>query len=324
MANETKIEWCDSTLNLEMGCAGCELWNPAKGITTCYAGRLVEKYGGRKGWPKNFRTPQIFPERMNLALRWGDLTGMRRASKPWLNWYPRLIFLNDMGDTFTDGLAPDWLAQFLPAISHSSHQFLVLTKRPAAAATFFRKHGLPVNVWIGVSVTSPDNLSRLDYLRRPPLSNATIRFVSIEPVLRQGIFIKQWTDCLDWVIAGGGTGPDATPIHGTVFRKIRNDAKDADLPFFFKSHGEWIHEMDCPPDMAAAGFPSHEFSDKTLAFRVGPLATHPGIGGKEWREMPLIEKLRSCNGTAQDLFATAGSSSSASPMDSGGDGGNAA
>jgi protein gp37 len=47
MAIHTDIEWCDSSLNLAMGCDGCELWNPARGVKHCYAGVLTGKYGGR-------------------------------------------------------------------------------------------------------------------------------------------------------------------------------------------------------------------------------------------------------------------------------------
>lgn len=46
MGRETKIEWCDSTLNLQMGCDGCELWNPAAGVKHCYAGTLTNIYAG--------------------------------------------------------------------------------------------------------------------------------------------------------------------------------------------------------------------------------------------------------------------------------------
>lgn len=41
MSNETKIEWCDSTINPVMGCSGCELWNEER--KTCYAGHKRRK-----------------------------------------------------------------------------------------------------------------------------------------------------------------------------------------------------------------------------------------------------------------------------------------
>jgi len=112
MSRETNIEWCDSSLNLMMGCDGCELWNPAKGIKHCYAGVLTERYAGvNAGFPKSFDQPKIFRERIYDIAKWHDLTGKDRADKPWLNGMPRLIFLNDMGDTFTESLDLNWLAE---------------------------------------------------------------------------------------------------------------------------------------------------------------------------------------------------------------------
>ena len=35
MARHTKIQWCDSTVNPVMGCAGCELWNTKTGNFSC-------------------------------------------------------------------------------------------------------------------------------------------------------------------------------------------------------------------------------------------------------------------------------------------------
>jgi len=73
MAEKTEIQYCDSTLNLQMGCDGCELWEP-KGVQTCYAGRIIEEYAGHPGFPASFSQPKIFPDRMATALKWRDLT----------------------------------------------------------------------------------------------------------------------------------------------------------------------------------------------------------------------------------------------------------
>jgi hypothetical protein len=40
MAKDTKIEWADDTVNAEMGCDGCELWDPKNRVRICYAGVL--------------------------------------------------------------------------------------------------------------------------------------------------------------------------------------------------------------------------------------------------------------------------------------------
>src|ERR1039457_5554806 len=37
----TKIQWCHSTINPEMGCDGCELWKPAAAIAAIVLAMLV-------------------------------------------------------------------------------------------------------------------------------------------------------------------------------------------------------------------------------------------------------------------------------------------
>lgn len=45
---------------------------------------------------------------------------------------------------------------------------------------------------------------------------------------------------LDWVIAGGESGPRARPMHPDWARSLRDQCGDAGVPFFFKQWGEWI------------------------------------------------------------------------------------
>jgi hypothetical protein len=113
MGMHAGIEYCDSTLNLEMGCDGCELWNPKAGVKQCYAGMETDRRKGGLGWPEAFEIPRIFLERLPGALKWPDLAGKARPDKPWLDGMPRIIFLDDMGDTFTESLPDDWLAPAL-------------------------------------------------------------------------------------------------------------------------------------------------------------------------------------------------------------------
>ena len=46
MSLHTPIEWCDSAVNPVMGCDGCELWQPDKGIRHCYAGTIHQVRAG--------------------------------------------------------------------------------------------------------------------------------------------------------------------------------------------------------------------------------------------------------------------------------------
>jgi hypothetical protein len=94
--------WADDTVNTETGCDGCELWDPKNKVRISYAGLQTERMlskGPLKGWPPAFDEPKIFPGRIAAAARWTDLTGTARENKPWLNGLPRMIFVNDMGDT---------------------------------------------------------------------------------------------------------------------------------------------------------------------------------------------------------------------------------
>lgn len=47
------------------------------------------------------------------------------------------------------------------------------------------------------------------------------------------------THNIDWVIAGGETGPGARPMHPDWVRSLRDQCQSAQVPFFFKSWGEW-------------------------------------------------------------------------------------
>jgi protein gp37 len=133
-----------------MGCQGCELWNRERKI--CYAGRSTENKKGQKGWPESFDKPTLFLERVEPTLKWGPLTEREREAKPWIPAdYPRVIFLNDMGDTFSTTLPLNWMAPLLPRIAASPHQFLVLTKRPSMLRKFAERFPLPANLWPGTT-----------------------------------------------------------------------------------------------------------------------------------------------------------------------------
>ena len=44
-------------------------------------------------------------------------------------------------------------------------------------------------------------------------------------------------DGIDWVIAGGESGPGARPMHSAWVRDIRDRCVQSDVPFFFKQWG---------------------------------------------------------------------------------------
>lgn len=54
------------------------------------------------------------------------------------------------------------------------------------------------------------------------------------------IVVPPDTPVIDWVIAGGETGPNARPCNPNWVRSLRDQCQDAGTSFFFKSWGEWV------------------------------------------------------------------------------------
>lgn len=237
MSKDTNIEWPDSTLNPQMGCNGCELWNPKKKIFKCYAGQLTNRYGGKsKGYPVAFDQPSLFLHRLLDAEKWSDLTGTDREDKPWLNGLPRLIFLNDMGDTFTESLPLDWLSRPdaildgrapLEVLAGMKAIIMLLTKRPSRMRRFFEYRRVPDNFILMTSVTSMATIGRLKDLQA---ISAPWYGVSYEPAWGPVRFPK-W---LDLVIFGGESGPGRTAPDLSWARTVRDDCATNEQAFFMK------------------------------------------------------------------------------------------
>jgi len=205
MAILTNIQWCDSSLNLEAGCEGCELIKgPNKELRKCYAAVMTDRYQGLNGWPEQFEKPKLFLERLPKALKWSDLTGKDRPDKPWLNGYPRIIFLNDMGDTFTKGLPEDWLAEVMPAMAASPHIYMVLTKWPSRMAKFSEKYPMPPNFWPGTTVTNNKTKFRITDLSH--VQGGSNFWVSAEPLWENVGWRVAGIDNIKLMIFGGESG----------------------------------------------------------------------------------------------------------------------
>ncbi len=288
MGITTEIAYCDSTLNLMMGCDGCELYRRGVEDNSCYAAALASRHAGRPGWPASFDTPQLFPDRLKAALRWPDLTGTTRAEKPWLNGYPRIIFVNDLGDTWTESLPVDWLAPHLPAMAASPHIWLFCTKRPKRAREFFRKHTAPKNLWLLTTVTGPESLGRIGELLEVP--GIRVRGASFEP-LRADVDIQAYVwreeSRLDWIVAGFESGLRARPGHPQWARNLRLQATDAGVPFFWKQWGEYVPLDHASPEQIAS-YPDVEAFRDCPTYRVGKRAAGRLLDGREWSEMPEV------------------------------------
>lgn len=51
---------------------------------------------------------------------------------------------------------------------------------------------------------------------------------------------------IDWVVCGGESGPNARPMHPDWVRTLRDQCREAGVPFHFKQWGEWRESADGP------------------------------------------------------------------------------
>jgi len=101
-------------------------------------------------------------------------------------------------------------------------------------AEYFQDKGLPKNVWLGVTVENSKTKNRIDYLRN---INASIRFISIEPLLEDVGNLN--LDNIHWVIVGGESGLKARPMKSNWALNIKKQCEQQYVVFFFKQWGSW-------------------------------------------------------------------------------------
>ena len=225
MATNSSIEWTEATWNPVVGCT---MISP--GCTNCYAMRMAQrleamgqtKYAGSTriaaGRPKWNGIIRVVEESLKLPATWR--TG-------------RMIFVNSMSDLFHDDVPLEFIQLVFETISETpQHTYQILTKRAERLEKISTKLDWPANVWMGVSVENADYLYRLDHLRS---IRATIRFLSLEPLL--GPLENMNLTNLDWVIAGGESGPGARPVDPSWVRSIRDQCIATETAFHFKQWG---------------------------------------------------------------------------------------
>lgn len=213
---DTKIQWCDGTVNPTSGCDGCELWTPGVG-GPCYAGNLHETRLAKALptlYAPDFNQVRTIPGRMEKALRCMSLAGRDRPEKPWLNGLRRKYFVGDLGDIFSAAVPFEFLRdEIINRAVGSPHDLLLLTKQPGRAAKFAawlteQDIAWPDNVWIGTSITGKASTPRIAHLKRVP---AKYRFLSVEPLVSDPELTPELIRGLQWIIIGGESDQGDTP-----------------------------------------------------------------------------------------------------------------
>jgi protein gp37 len=211
---QSAIEWTEATWN---PVTGCDQVSP--GCAHCYAKTFAERWRGIPGhhYEQGFAL-RLWPERLEQPLAW------RR---------PRRIFVNSMSDLFHEQIPDDYVAEVFSIMARApQHTFQVLTKRHERLAQLAPQLPWPANVWMGVSIENRRFVHRADYLRTVP---AAVRFISAEPLL--GPLEGLGLDGIDWLIAGGESGPRNRPVRREWLRELRDRCLAEDVSFFFKQWG---------------------------------------------------------------------------------------
>ena len=229
MAQNSSIEWTDSTWN---PVAGCTAVSP--GCLNCYAARMAlrlqtmsngtgQKYRGTARRARDGRP--VFSGKINLDFDALDVPRRWRL--------PRTIFVNSMSDLFHEGVPLSFIRDVFKVMEECPrHVFQILTKRPERTLELAGALPWPDNVWMGTSVESRDYYERIRVLRRVP---AKVRFLSCEPLL--GPLARIPLKGIHWVIVGGESGPGSRPMQGSWVLDIKGQCETKGGPFFFKQWG---------------------------------------------------------------------------------------
>lgn len=253
MADKTKIEWSDFTLNFLVGCtkvsAGCD---------NCYA--IDVSHGLERRFKSEKYTGLTILE--NGKLNWTGKIKLipELIEKPLHMTKPRKIFVNSMSDLFHEQILTDnklWNAVwkfFGVMLKATQHEYQILTKRPHIMRNFvleyLKQNGLtelPKHIWLGTSVES----QKVYETRVPKLLEipGATKWLSCEPLIANIMFPKideardkylqetQLNKKLDWVVIGGESGANARKMEMIWLDNLLSFCLYAKIPVFVKQLG---------------------------------------------------------------------------------------
>lgn len=244
MGDKTAIEWTDATWNVLVGCT-----KVSEGCDHCYAIGVAHRGMSPQHRGLTISTPS--------GTDWNGHINVAESvfDKP-LQWKrPRRIFVNSLSDLFHPNVDDETIARVFAVMGMAEqHTFQCLTKRPQRMAKLLSSaafkdqamalrddlaeergisglslhHGWPLrNVHLGVSIESDKYAWRADHLRATP---AAVRWISAEPLL--GPLPSLDLTGIDWVVAGGESGPGARPMHPQWVRDLRDRCGPSHTPSY--------------------------------------------------------------------------------------------
>lgn len=320
MAQQTKIEWTDFTVNFWEGCQ-----KVGPGCDHCYAEARDARFTGGKHWGPGAPRRKVKGGIAKLRKINREAEVFHAENGHW----PR-VFCSSLSDVFDNAVDPLWRAEAFREIALAENvQIQLLTKRVGNVEKMvpdsWFEAGWLQNVGLMITVVNQAEADR----DIPKLLDLKARLgipwvgLSMEPLLGP-VDIRQWfhdEDCtgiealsrgiacpcrgyggphevtLDWVIVGGESGHQSRPMHPDWARSLRDQCQAASVAFFFKQWGEWApadrllpSEKDdvtyWPDGTIGAGGANDKGGAGWSLRHVGKRAAGRLLDGREWNEMP--------------------------------------
>jgi len=265
----SRIEWTDHTFNPWIGCAPISL-----GCDHCYARRDFCDRKHFVQWGLGTERRRTSPNTWRQPILWNE-EAKRTATTP-------RVFCASLAD-WADPEVPDqWRMDLFGVIKRTPHlHWLLLTKREGSMLRWFRRFRDPgwpwPNVWLGVTIEHHGLAKERLWALMHTMTMG--RFISCEPLLSY-VGIPPF---IDWVIAGGESGPLARPCEPANARSLRDQCKALSIPFFWKGWGEYAPRHEFPETLTV----SEAMGGRDgLLFRVGRRNPWRRLDGLEHNEVP--------------------------------------
>lgn len=251
MAQNSKIEWTDHTLNLWHGCTKVH-----EGCDNCYAETLAKRWGndiwGNDNPRKEIKSAFRELDKMQVnAKKSGEIHRVFVGSM--MDIFEKPMPLIDNNNENTGNLR----FQLFYRIDRGDYPnllFLFLTKRPSNINKYIFeswKETPPENVMFG---TSPVSQGTAYTLVNQLLKVKGKRFLSVEPQL-ESISLLHWLPQIDWVIQGGESGHRKRPFNLDWAYDLKSQCEATNTPYFFKQIHKEKGEI-IPADLMVREFPS--------------------------------------------------------------------
>ena len=276
MAENSKIEWCDHTVNLWWGCTKVHT-----GCDNCYAENTANRWGNDI-WGND-------KPRREVKSSFKDLNKYEKIGKD--SGVKQVVFIGSMMDIFekpmpmifnsgepilteTTGTIRSHLFGLIDDGFYDNLIFLFLTKRPPNISKYIPekwKENPPKNVWFGTSISDQATANDLVPLLMKHTPEKAKRFLSVEPQIDGisltnirlpnehilnaltgivsfpiGTCMEEKNRKINWVIQGGESGNKKRPFKTEWAYRLKSQCKNFGTPYFFKQIDK-VRQI--PPDL---------------------------------------------------------------------------